>query len=121
MPWHLSLSDPRKVYDERHGDVAVCQTAQQAAIIVEAVNRMRDSGGAPRTIRLQEPEPAPSPGTLEIFHDDDCCKKHLMRAQRASLTEWECPKCGCEWRWEMRGEVKYWYPVAAIAIFPARR
>lgn len=38
MPWHLSKSDPRKVYDQTHGVVGVMQTAEQAALIVEAVN-----------------------------------------------------------------------------------
>ena len=37
MPWHLSKSDPRKVYDSRHEMVCVCQTAEQARIIVDAV------------------------------------------------------------------------------------
>ena len=40
MPWHLSRSDPRKVYDERHEAVCVCQTAEQAALIVEAVRAL---------------------------------------------------------------------------------
>lgn len=37
MPWHLSKSDPRKVYDERHEPICVCQTPEQAARIVAAV------------------------------------------------------------------------------------
>lgn len=38
MPWHLSKSDPRKVYDSHHDVVCVCMTALQAAGIVLAVN-----------------------------------------------------------------------------------
>ena len=41
MPWHLSKSDPRKVYDERHEAVCVCQKPEQALIVVTAVNRLR--------------------------------------------------------------------------------
>ena len=41
MPWHLSKSDPRKIYDETHDMVCVCRTNDQAAMVVEAVNRYR--------------------------------------------------------------------------------
>ena len=41
MPWHLSKSDPRKIYDETHEMVCVCRTNEQAAMVVEAVNRYR--------------------------------------------------------------------------------
>ena len=41
MPWHQSLSNPRKVYNERHEQVCVCETPEQAALIVEAVNANR--------------------------------------------------------------------------------
>jgi hypothetical protein len=39
MPWHVSKSDPRKLYDGRHETVCVCQNAEQAALIVESVNQ----------------------------------------------------------------------------------
>jgi len=35
--WHLSLSNPRKVYDGRHEQVCVCETPEQAELIVAAV------------------------------------------------------------------------------------
>ena len=38
MPWHLSKSDPRKVYDSYHNMVCVCQNENQSALIVKAVN-----------------------------------------------------------------------------------
>ncbi len=38
MPWHLSKSDPRKVYDSLHQPVCVCHKEEQAALIVKAVN-----------------------------------------------------------------------------------
>ena len=37
MPWHRSISNPRKVYNERHEQVCICETPEQAALIVEAV------------------------------------------------------------------------------------
>ena len=37
MPWHQSVSNPRKVYNERHEQVCICETPKQAALIVEAV------------------------------------------------------------------------------------
>jgi hypothetical protein len=37
MPWHQSVSNPRKVYNERHEQVCICETPEQAALIVEAV------------------------------------------------------------------------------------
>jgi hypothetical protein len=37
MPWHRSVSNPRKVYNERHEQVCICETPEQAALIVEAV------------------------------------------------------------------------------------
>src|ERR1019366_6122664 len=101
MPWHLSRSDPRKVYDERHEVVCVCQTPEQAARIVAAIT------GQPveaQTIKLREPEPL-GPQTLEpleTFHNDPCCTKHLMRNMARDPSGWECPKCGTSWkRWEI--------------------
>lgn len=37
MGWHQSVSNPRKVYNERHEQVCVCETREQAALIVDAV------------------------------------------------------------------------------------
>jgi hypothetical protein len=50
VPWHLSKSNPRKIYDERHEPVCVCATAEQAARIVAAV-----TGKSQEVIRLKEP------------------------------------------------------------------
>jgi hypothetical protein len=41
MPWHLSKSDPRKVYDSYHNMVCVCQNAEQAKLIVDAVREFQ--------------------------------------------------------------------------------
>ena len=48
MPWHLSKSDPRKIYDETHDMVCVCRTNEQAAMVVAAVNihRANQFGGS---------------------------------------------------------------------------
>ena len=43
MPWHLSKSDPRKVYNSRHETVCVCQNSDQADLIVRAVNALPGS------------------------------------------------------------------------------
>jgi hypothetical protein len=40
MPWHLSKYDPRKVYNERHETVCVCQNSEQSGLIVRAVNAL---------------------------------------------------------------------------------
>ena len=40
MPWHQSLSNPRKVYDDRHEQVCVCETPEQAELIVAAVRAL---------------------------------------------------------------------------------
>ncbi len=37
MPWHRSISNLSKVYNERHEQVCVCETPEQAALIVDAV------------------------------------------------------------------------------------
>ena len=40
MPWHLSKSDPRKVYDERHTEICIACTGEAAALIVAGVNSL---------------------------------------------------------------------------------
>ena len=64
MPWHLSKSDPRKVYDSQHQTVCVCQTAEQAALIVRAVQAF---GPQTETIRLREPNPVYGPGGIVMW------------------------------------------------------
>ena len=67
MPWRLSKSDPRKVYNSRHETVCVCQNSDQADLIVRAVNALPGSVG----LLLSEPEdhrlasPAKHPDVLE--------------------------------------------------------
>ena len=83
MPWHLSKSDPRKVYDERHTEICVCVTPEAAALIVTSVNRLRsesgpgagaswqrkvleaDPSGADRATRTLQPKP-----DLAALHTD---------------------------------------------------
>ena len=40
MGWHLSKSDPRKVYDERHIEICIACTGEAAALIVAGVNSL---------------------------------------------------------------------------------
>lgn len=128
MPWHLSKSDPRKVYDERHEVVCVCQTPEQAARIVAAVTGkttivLRE----PATGERDEPEKfIPADGTsriapLDTFEPDySCCGRRIAKAARtgtlAAVTSWECPDCGCEWRPQIAGTVRHWSPVPRVLI-----
>lgn len=54
---------------------------------------------------------------LETFQEDACCQKHLMKAKRASLDSWTCPKCGCEWKPRMVGNIRHWEVHEVIAIW----
>lgn len=122
MPWHLSKSDPRKVYDERHQSVCVCQTPEQAGKIVGAVNALpRDT--AETFVRLREPQPLQPPGPLDTFEPDaSCCGREIAKAARGNvlqaLQSWECPKCGCEWYPGLvAGAVRHWQPKPAVMVF----
>jgi len=62
MPWHRSVSNPCKVYNERHEQVCICETPEQAALIVEAVRAFVPSSKpvekqevAPRKSKKPEP------------------------------------------------------------------
>jgi hypothetical protein len=125
VPWHLSKSDPRKFYDNFHNVVAVAQTADQAALIVRAVNAL--PSGAPGK---ESAEDGRSPGgtsehakadvPLDTFEPDECCGKHLAKALRhlsSSLESFACPKCGTEWRPTVKGPLRHWEPQAAVMIF----
>lgn len=63
---------------------------------------------------------------LDTFEPDECCGRHLAAALRnnslASLTSWECPKCGATWKacLSPSGLTRQWKPEAAIAVFPFR-
>lgn len=147
MPWHLSKSDPRKVYDERHEPVCVCQTAEQAARIVAAV-----TGVSQTVVRLKEPAIEPKMvGGMEKFAEGDevypgqfitvgervceqsisftdsfepdqgCCRVAIMAAARKgalkSAAAWECPRCGCEWTPRTAGLFRHWSPVSDVQVF----
>jgi hypothetical protein len=124
MPWHLSKSDPRKVYDSRHEVVCVAQTAEQAALIVESVNLR-----SPQTIRLREPDRSglavsdatADAGPLDTFDQDNCCGPHLSKAGRAgvlaALTSFDCPRCDTQWTPTVTGPIRHWSPVSAVMIF----
>ena len=121
MPWHLSKSDPRKVYDSYHNMVCVCQNAEQARLIVVSVNECKPQ---PETIRLRESIPA-APlrvAPLDTFEpDDSCCGKLIATAGRsgvlASLQLWTCPKCGLDWASQLMGGIRHWMPRPAVAVF----
>ena len=117
MPWHLSTSDPRKLYDERHEVVCVCTTAEQARFILEAVL----AGGKASELRLREPttETPKVAVRTHSFEPDECCGRHIARAiQRGTiaLDFWSCPACHCEWRPETsaNGAVVHWRPYPAL-------
>jgi hypothetical protein len=115
--WHLSKSNPCKVYDERHQVAALATSPEYAARIVAAV-----TGKAQEVIRLREPvdrmgqtdqyayptrtgvnalsisdlEAATShfsntnegpKSVLNSFEPDDCCGKHISKASRAGVLE----------------------------------
>lgn len=112
MPWHLSKSDPRKVYDERHQVVCVCQTPDQAALIVQSV-----VGRGPTSVLRAMADPAEN----DTFLPDDCCGKYIAAAGRdgllKSITVWTCPKCGGEWEPKQHQGVRMWEPKTAVMIF----
>ena len=128
MPWHLSKSDPRKIYDETHAVVGVMQNAGQAALIVEAVNAL----GPERynTVRKesadklnQSTEPAGAVGSeslTQTYQEDECCGKHLAKFIRsgkaANATLWPCPKCGCDWVKKSAGMFSHWTPVTVMEV-----
>lgn len=141
MPWHLSKSDPRKVYDERHEPVCVCQTPEQAARIVAAV-----TGKSQEVVRLREPVvlgnlselskqfpdavmPDPERETISLTDsfepDGGCCTARIMKSSRdgvlKSLTSWECQKCGTEWTPTSAGMFRHWSPKPAVMIFGGKR
>ncbi len=140
MPWHLSASDPRKVYDSHHNAVCVCWSADQAALIIRAVNAL---GPQDESIKLREParegkeslvHQAAEQGAVSVgstakrtvpntFDEDACCTVRLARSLAMGKVpgdEWTC-RCGAEWKAQIVGQdgsaVRHWSPVAAVAIF----
>jgi hypothetical protein len=124
MGWHLSRSDPRKVYDSYHQTVAVCQTHQQAALIVQAVNGL-PQGTIETFVKLREPERAPDPGAKALTHvtaqAEGCCAKAIGKASLSgaldSLQPWECPKCGTTYWPRQEGPVVSWEARACVMVF----
>jgi hypothetical protein len=128
--WHQSRSDPRKVYDAYHQPVGVMHSAEQAALIVEAVNAL----GPERynSIRKEAREISQSTGAPEqvdapvsltqTYQEDECCGKHIAKAIRAGTVgvsgAFTCPKCGCEWSADQIGErMFHWTPRPIIEVF----
>ncbi len=139
MPWHLSKSDPRKVYDERHITVCVCDTAERAAFIIDAANEKREWERAGESIRLREPQSTimrdvkiniPMPDGVAIpaellrtFEPDKCCGRLIANdaVNGRLLKAWTCPKCGMEWKPRAVAGVEHWSPAPAVMVFsPAR-
>lgn len=126
MPWHLSKSDPRKVYDGCHQPVCVCQTQDQAALIVKAVNEL---GPQTDSIKLREPAPHPDvlpamramPLTHVTVAAEGCCGKHIVKASMSGALDrmqpWECPKCGTTYWPKREGPVINWEARAAVMVF----
>ena len=60
---------------------------------------------------------------LNIFAEDSCCARRLSKAigkQEVRGDTWECPKCGVEWRAEMRESdgtpYRYWKPHCPVML-----
>ena len=128
MPWHLSKSDPRKVYDERHQQVGVMQTEDYARIIVEGVNAFLSRGGQ---ITLREPLAGASqctvgqtPNPIHVSQADGCCTRPFAKASQSgqldSLKPWECPKCGTMYTASQQGPVVNWTAQACAMIIGPR-
>ena len=132
MPWHLSKSDPRKVYDERHEMVCVCQTAEQAALIVDAIRARQGSlrlqeqeEPEKKTVTLGETGGFATPPVTDTFEPDECCGTLLSRALRKGIPEsldaWMCGKCGMEWKPTLYGSLRHWTPRPLIAVLGGGR
>lgn len=136
MPWHLSRSNPTKVYDSHHHEACIAASPELAAFIVRAANaaimagatvpiRLRESSLPERKESAEVGSERAASGTaqagkpLDTFETDECCTKHLAKALRSGILkadEWLCPVCGCEWKAEMRGPLRHWIPVTMIAL-----
>jgi hypothetical protein len=121
--WHQSKSDPRKVYDERHQQACLCETPEQAALIVEAINnlgpdRYRGKGIAENHQSIAGvPEQTDAPA--HTFTEDACCGPRISRAIRNGTigqSNWTCPKCGCEWACEDNWPVLHWAPKPMLEV-----
>jgi hypothetical protein len=117
MPWHLSRSNPLKVYDSYHVEACVASTPELAAFIARAAN---GAIAANMTVPLRLSEPArPEPAReMDLVDQDDCCGPKLVRAlnRGVNFDTWFCPACGCEWRVRMEESVRRWSPVVEAAV-----
>jgi hypothetical protein len=59
--------------------------------------------------------------SLNLAEPDPCCGKALSKALASGALDrtdfWTHDKCGCEWRAEAVGGVRYWIPIVIIARF----
>ena len=130
MPWHLSRSNPMKVYDERHTEVCVCCTAEAAALIVQGVNALPyESRGT--FVKLREAQLAPQPVSSTVAprqtHTtiaDGCCGRQIGKASLAgrleSVTKFECPTCGTTYESRTEGPLTVWEARADVLVFRSR-
>ena len=138
MPWHLSRSDPRKVYDSRHNTVCVAQSEEYAVLIVRAVNALPQSA-ADTFVKLREPgekesadsglsrtasgqpETAKPSVTHVTAQADGCCAKAIAKASLSGVLDrlqpWECPKCGTTYWPRQEGPLVNWEARAAVMVF----
>lgn len=125
MGWHLSRSNPAKVYDERHTEVCICHTAEAARMIVLAVNFLRGEGVVPGTgehIKLREPEPPKADALTHVTGGaDGCCASPIRKASLSGVLDrmqpWECPKCGTTYWPKREGPLVSWEARAAVMVF----
>jgi hypothetical protein len=139
MPWHLSKSDPRKVYDSYHNTVGVMQTADQASLVVTAVNAFGPSDDM--AIKLREPVARAGKESAEVTQSgggsehakkaepppthastaDGCCGVTIGRAMQSGaldgMTSFTCPKCGTLYEPKRQGPLINWEARAAVMVF----
>lgn len=121
MPWHVSVSVPTKVYDSRHEAVCICASAEQAALIVRAVNALpADAQGS--FVKLREQVNPPNvPPLTHTSRAEGCCAKAFSRDSLSgilnSMAIFECPKCGTQYLPKREGPVVNWTARADVAVF----
>ncbi len=107
-------------YDYSNIDEAQHQTVMTAPSKGKAIAELRRRGtrltdGQP--IKLREQEVA---GPLNTFQEDACCgiplSKAIASGKLAEASDWLCPRCGAEWRPEMRGPIRVWVPHDFIQV-----
>ena len=117
MPWHLSKSNPCKIYDERHEVAALATSPEHAARIVAAV-----TGKSQEVTRLPS-DPDETENRMPLTHSfdhDECCGLRIQKASRSgaldAATSWTCPKCDTEWKSKSAGMFTHWSPVPFAAV-----